>query len=245
MTTAPVPNQPRYRSFEATSPREVLSLKAALGEEAFLVCLKLNRVDLDHIRKGDLLVVPTTAEPLFEHAPFPRIWEELGDLEQALVVSLRVQAWAAYRRGQLLRWGPVSTGKKATPTPAGRYHTNWRQAERRSTFNGEWLLKWYVNIHNWEGISFHRYDLPGYPDSHACIRLSEDDSAWIYQWCTSWILSPDQREVLRPGTPVAVIGAWTWGQPRPWRRLPEDPLACAMTPAERAEAQQFLEVGPR
>ena len=241
--TAPPPSvsesrrlAPRFRSFLINSPRELLKLREDLGADRFEEVLKLNRIDLRHARQGDTLVVPTAAEDWHELAPFPIEWKEAAELPKLVAVSLRVQAWAAYEEGRLLHWGPLSSGRRATPTFVGLYHTNWRQRERRSTFNGEWQLKWYINLHNWNGISFHQYDLPGYPDSHSCLRLSADDSEWIYYWCQSWMLSADQRTVLREGTPVIVFGEYAWGAPRPWKRLVEDPAGGRLSPTELAEA---------
>lgn len=229
----------RFRSYLISSPRELLKLRDDLGADRFEEVLKLNRIDLRHARQGDTLIVPTAAEDWHDLAPFPSEWKEAAELPKLVVVSLRFQAWAAYEEGRMLHWGPLSSGRRSTPTFVGLYHTNWRQRERRSTFNGEWQLKWYINLHNWNGISFHQYDLPGFPDSHSCLRLSADDSEWIYYWCQSWALSADQRTVLREGTPVVVFGEYAWGAPRPWKRLAEDPKAGRLSSAELADALEI------
>ena len=46
----------------------------------------------------------------------------------------RVQAFAAYDSGALVRWGPTSTGRREMPTPARLFHTNWKARQRTSTF---------------------------------------------------------------------------------------------------------------
>lgn len=229
-----------FRTFHIADAKALRALREELGPAAFDRVLKLNRIDLRHARQGDQLLLPPDGRTWRELSPFPEAWTEAADPPQLLVVSLRLQAWAAYAEGRLVQWGPASTGKKASPTPAGLYHTNWCQRERRSTFNGEWLLKWYVNLHNRSGISFHQYDLPGYPDSHACIRLAADDAEWIYRWCRQWKLSPDQRTVLAEGTPVVVFGDYGWGQPKPWKRLADDAQAHHVAAAELEEALRIL-----
>jgi len=207
-----------------------------MGARRFEEVLKLNRIDLRHARQGESLVLPVSAEDWLAMAPFPTHWKELGDQPKVIAVSLRLQVWAAFEAGRLIRWGPVSSGRMTSPTFVGLYHTNWRQKERRSTFNDEWLLKWYINLHNWNGISFHQYELPGYPDSHCCIRLAADDGEWIYHWCQSWLLSPDQRTVLREGTPVIVFGDYAWGAPRPWKQVLDEPSADTLNPGELSDA---------
>jgi len=37
-------------------------------------------------------------------------------------------------------------------------------------------------------VSFHKFDLPGYPASHGCVRLPEEDAKWIYDWADHWTL---------------------------------------------------------
>ncbi len=226
----------RFHTYLITTSKELLQLRESMGVQRFDEMLKLNRIDLRHARQGDSLVVPDTAEGWLTLSPFPARWKELEGQSKLIAVSLRLQAWAAYEDGQLTRWGPVSSGCRATPTLMGLYHTNWCQRERRSTFNDEWQLKWYINLHNGNGISFHQYELPGFPDSHSCLRLAADDSEWIYHWCQSWLLSADQRTVLREGTPVIIFGDYAWGAPRPWKRVVEEPSAGLLNPEELAEA---------
>jgi len=138
----PEPAAPRYFRVELKSPKDLLDLQENLGRERMDEVLKLNRLDLAHARKGSTLLVPATGVAWKTLAPFPERWAEVADQPKLLVVSLRLQAWAAYEAGALIRWGPTSTGKKKSPTPAGLYHTNWCQKARTSTFNDEWELKW-------------------------------------------------------------------------------------------------------
>jgi hypothetical protein len=165
------------------------------------------------------------------------------DSAKLLLVSLRVQAFAAYDSGRLVRWGPVSSGRKAMPTPVGLYHTNWKDERRVSTFDEEWLLLWYMNLHNFQGVSLHQYELPGRPASHSCLRLLEVDARWLYAWCEQWTLAPDHRTIVKHGTPVVVFGEWRWGRRAPWKRLPEHPDACALAPEEIEDALRVMTAG--
>jgi hypothetical protein len=229
-----------FTRFALTGSRAMAALRDSLGEDGLAVVLALNRVDLAHAREGDTLVVPAPLDSLVALSPFPATWPALDSLPKSLWVSLRVQAWAAYEHGRLARWGPTSTGRRTKPTPAGLYHTNWKQKQRLSTIDDSWLLRWYVNLESHQGVSFHEYELPGRPMSHSCVRLRPEDARWIHDWCDTWTLAPDRRSALVEGTPVAVFGAWAWGQRRPWRLLPEHPEACTLTPSELDEALHVL-----
>lgn len=119
-----------------------------------------------------------------------------------------------------------------SPTPAGLFATNWKAKLRRRSDNAEWLLPWYVNLINATGVSFHQFALPGYPASHACVRLFDDDARWIVDWTDSWVLDPPGRTVLVHGTPVLVFGDFAYDQPGPWTRLAEDASAATVSAGE-------------
>src|SRR5207249_2531129 len=104
---------------------------------------------------------------------------------------------------------------------------------RRSSENDEWVLNWYFNFINARGISFHEFELPGRPASHACVRLLERDAKWIYAWGDQWQLSEDRKQVAAEGTPVLILGAFDFKHSAPWLsldwwakplELPADPL---------------------
>ena len=218
LDTVPVP----YRLVAVHDRTELQALERRLGAARFDATLRLNRIDRKHVHDRDSLVVPAAAA-LDSLSPFPAGIPEARGISRLLLVSTVVQAFAAYDSGQRVRWGPTSTGRETSPTPAGLYHTNWKQPQRTSTVNDEWLLKWYVNLESRLGISLHEYDLPGRPASHSCVRLLEDDAHWIYDWSQTWTLDPVKRShVLRQGTPVVVLGAYAFDARRPWRNLPLD-----------------------
>ena len=223
---------PRYHRYPVRRRGGVARVEADLGRTRLPDILKVNRIDLEHMRQGDTLVVPDTLHAFQELSPFPARLAAARGAPHLLLVSLRVQAFAAYDSGALVRWGPTSTGRREMPTPARLLHTNWKARQRTSTFNEEWLLKWYVNLDNHLGISIHQYDLPGYPASHSCVRVLPDDAEWLYRWAVGWKLSENGRKVTEEGTPVVVMGAYAWDAPPPWKLLPDDPLATDVPSSE-------------
>ncbi|HKA23517.1 MAG TPA: L,D-transpeptidase, partial [Candidatus Eisenbacteria bacterium] len=243
--TAPLPPapppkpKPHYRAVKLSGDHELTELENALGAHRFSLFLKVNRVDLGHVRDCDTLAVPDTTLDSLDLAPFPLQLASAAGVPKLVLVSLRVQAFAAYENGKLVRWGPVSSGKKATPTPAGLYHTNWKAKQRYSTVDDSWLLKWCVNIEVHEGISLHEYELPGRPASHSCVRLSGDDAEWVYGWVDQWKLD-DRQKLAAPGTPVLVFGDYAWGERAPWKKLGDDPLAATVSEGELSEPLRLV-----
>jgi hypothetical protein len=189
----------------------------------------LNRRDKAHLLRVDPpvpgLIVPASwsADPLL-YSPFPAAWAAAESLPKSLVVHQPMQAFAAYEYGRLVRWGPVSSGRKETPTPEGAFNLTWRSRKRRSTDNNEWLLEWYFNFVNARGVSFHLFDLPGYPASHACVRLLLRDAQWLYDWGEQWTLDEAKRQVTTAGTPVLVLGTYPFGTPAKWLSIDAVPI---------------------
>ena len=218
-------------------PRDPAQLRKAFTPEQIAVLEKLNRRDIDHLTRAEPPIAglvapvqwpgPSDATAL---SPLPDSLPWLESHAKAIVVHQPVQAFAAYESGRIVRWGPVSTGRKETKTPSGPFHLTWRSKGRHSTDNAAWFLPWYFNFHNQRGVSFHQFDLPGYPASHACVRLLERDAKWLYDWGGQWTLDAAGRQILAEGTPVFIVGDYGYDAPPPWtdvpglaRRIPVEP----------------------
>jgi len=179
---------------------------------------KLNRVDRKSLFKLDAIVEPEywTGDER-DYAPLPLALPWARDLDQTIVVHKPLQAFAAYVYGELVRWGPVSTGKPNSPTPSGLYALNWRSKGHRSTVNRSWFLPWYFNFNNDTGHAFHQYELPGLPASHGCVRMLERDALWLYDWGREWKLDERGWTVTESGTAVLIIGEYPEVDTPPWR----------------------------
>ena len=194
----------------------------------------LNRIDKNRIGVGKKIILPDTFyHQLLEYAPFPFKLEIADSIDKLIIVSIRTQAFGIYEYGKLIRWGPVSTGRKAKPTPAKLYYTNYKARLKISTVNEEWEMPWYFNIDNMNGIGLHQFTLPGYPASHSCVRMYEADAYWIYHWAKQWVLSGDV--LISHGTLVIIYGSYDFDLLSPWKRLAEDHLIMRLTTAELEE----------
>ena len=190
-------------------------LAARFGGPEIALLEKLNRADAKHLLRLNQLIVPSSWRTELDHSPFPSTYPAAKSAPKLLIVDQPSQAFAAYEYGQQVHWGPVSSGRQARPTPSGLYHLNWRARSRTSTLSGEWRLNWYFNFHNRRGLAFHEFDLPGVPQSHACVRLLARDAAWVFKWGESWTLDP-KGQLQTSGTPVLIVGGYAFGSPAPW-----------------------------
>ncbi len=183
----------------------------------------VNRTDLAHLKTMDSVLVPVDLSGDKDmYLPFPASVPGLAKINKVIFFSYPAQAFGAYENGNLVYAGATNMGRKKDPTPAGLYYTNWKAEETKSTFNDEWELKWNFNIENKEGIGWHQYELPGYPASHSCLRLSEKDAKYLYTWADEWKIKGTD-EILANGTPVIVFGTYDFDAKKPWLQLSTDP----------------------
>ncbi len=187
---------------------------------------KLNRADRNHLARLPVLVVPDEwGLDELAYSPMPAFspWaaQHAG---KALIVDIPGQVFGAYEDGMLVRWGPVSSGRRGHDTPPGLDHLSWRARVRRSSINRNWVMEWYFNFDPQRGMALHKYTLPGRPASHACVRLLERDARWLFGW-------GEPSGAGRRGTPVLIVGSYDFDSPPPWRE-PEQ------------LAQRLAELGP-
>ena len=202
--------------------------------------LVVNRVDKNNFLRLDTLVIPDSIGIGMQlYSPFPKQVDELNTVDKILFISNYAQAFAVYENGKLIKWGPVNLGKQSSPTPTGLFATNWKAKRTTSTVNSAWILDWYFNIANFDGVSLHEYALPGYPASHACIRLYREDAKWLYYWADQWTIKDHMVSVF--GTPVVIFGEYPFGERKPWLLQAENNVALEITPSVlMKETQDFL-----
>lgn len=212
-----------------------LALYHHFGEENRGLLQILNRNDLENLRQGDTLVVPTDATLDFRaYSPFPRYWPGAMDIDKVVILDKSIQAFAAYEWGRLERWGMINTGEESRRTPSGRFNVNWKQDFRVSTLSPvdePWEMYWVMNIHEGRGIHMHQYALPmGGPVSYGCIRMSDPDARWLYAWTDTWDktggteISSVGATIHELGTMVLVIGHDISGHPQPFEYREDYPV---------------------
>jgi len=200
-------------------------------QQQYNIVLALNRTDSAHLAKMDSIIVPNDAGGDIEfYLPFPLHVAKLEAVDKILFFSYPTQSFAAYENGELVYAGQTNMGRKNDTTPTGLFFTNWKAEKTTSTFNDEWDLRWNFNIENKLGVGFHQYELPGYPASHSCLRLTEKDARYLYDWAEQWIMDK-QEKLLAKGTPVIVFGTYNFKAAKPWLQLVNDPHALDISEA--------------
>ena len=198
----------------------------------------LNRIDTDHIKRRDTLIVPNEFKAFFiDYSPFPRKLDKITNVAKLVIFSYPIQAYGVYEKGNLVKWGATNMGKQSAQTPRGLFFTNWKGRRVTSTVDDEWILNWNFNINNSGGVGWHQYALPGYPASHSCLRLLDADAQWLYTWADQWVLS-DKKTLKIKGTPVIVYGDYQFGVKGIWHQLVENP---AITHISKSKLEEIIE----
>ena len=143
-----------------------------------------------------------------------------------IVVSVPEQVAYVYRNGIRIARSSVSTGRPGHPTPTGVFDILEKEKDHVSTIYKGAEMPWMERL-TWTGIAMHAGDLPGYPDSHGCVRLPLEFSKLLYTVTTKGgtVIIADQhsapRETVHPGMmfsqvsppsadPALAPGEFTW-----------------------------------
>jgi hypothetical protein len=197
-----------------------LDVRDRFTSDQLLIVQKLNRADLQHLDRLRTLVVPDVwLDDQLAYSPMPQHFPQGRQHRRVVIVYQPAQVFGAYEYGELVRWGPVSTGRRTDPTPTGLFHLNWRKQAHVSTIDPDWVMPWSFNFENRVGLAFHEQDLPGHPASHGCVRLLGEDARWLFDWADTWTLDPSGTRVLKLGTPVLILGEYDFAAAPPWQSL--------------------------
>jgi L,D-transpeptidase catalytic domain len=109
------------------------------------------------------------------------VWEPERAPEGPLLIvaSITEQVAYVYRNGIRIARSSVSTGRPGHPTPTGVFTILEKEVHHTSSiYKGAEMP--YMERVTWGGIALHAGDLPGYPDSHGCVRLPLEFSKLLF-----------------------------------------------------------------
>src|SRR5205809_1985881 len=109
------------------------------------------------------------------------VWEPERAPEGPLLIiaSITEQVAYVYRNGIRIARSSVSTGRPGHPTPTGVFTIQEKEVHHTSSiYKGAEMP--YMERVTWGGIALHAGDLPGYPDSHGCVRLPLEFSKLLF-----------------------------------------------------------------
>lgn len=239
--TMPEPLILTYRLDSIVSFQHRDSLLGLYSENEQRIILLLNRIEKNRLKGGSRIIIPDTIiNDLLVYSPMPQHLTELDLIPKTVLIAQRIQAFGLYENGRLIRWGPVSSGKQSTPTPNGLNYANYKSKRKISTVDPTWIMPYYFNFMNYYGVGVHQYLLPGYPASHACVRLDMEDAVFIYHWAEPWTLDSKGRYLVKNGTPFMVFGEYNFDEQVPWLDLANNPDANKLNAAEHETLKNYV-----
>src|SRR5881394_183092 len=114
--------------------------------------------------------------------PGQYVWEPERAPEGPLLIvaSIPEQVAYVYRNGIRIARSSASTGRPGHPTPTGVFTILEKEIHHTSSiYKGAEMP--YMERVTWSGIALHAGDLPGYPDSHGCVRLPLEFSELLFR----------------------------------------------------------------
>lgn len=169
--------------------------KLAPDTEKRDILQRINRMNIEPAL-GSVIAIPSNFSEMtiYDASPFPRYIDAPGS--KTIYVSQKELAWGAYdAQGNLIWWGPISPGRsfcsdigKPCTTPNGIFYVQWKKGlncissqfpvhNKNGTKGGAPMP---YCIHFWGGYALHgSTEVPGYADSHGCVRMFIQDAQWL------------------------------------------------------------------
>lgn len=162
--------------------------------------LRFNRMDRRHFQAGLWIKVPLRTIDIRGFTPVPEFFMEAEQDPQFILVDQDEMFLGAYEFGKLIFSAPVAVGMEGYRLQGGLYRIDAADLRHESSlflmegterpYPMHYALRIYTEKREdgWSTYWLHGRDLPGYPASHGCIGLSDEEM---------------QKEYYRePGTPI-------------------------------------------
>lgn len=199
--------------------------------DLWLDLLRFNRIDRRHFNPGVSIKLPLNPIDIAGFSPLPVSYPEADQEEKFILVDLSEQFLAAYEYGEMVFSFPIASGNRKNRTPVGdfrvtaysrRHKSSLYEIEKTQTpYPMHYALRFFINESD---VAFwlHGRDLPGFPASHGCIGLYDEemqqkyyhysrspelqDSRTLYEWAIGSQEDSGEFTRLKDGPKVRIIG---------------------------------------
>jgi hypothetical protein len=199
--------------------------------DKWIEVLRFNRLDRLHFKDLNSLKVPDCLEAIMDYSPVPPAYAPAEQEPKFILIDLDNQFLGAYEYGRLIFSSPVTSGKMMSLTPRGKFRITAFDRRHESTLypletsNRPYPMHYGLMFHqSKDGIRYwiHGRDMPGYPGSHGCIGLYDEemereyfgeserpvlrDAERLFKWVIEGVQDKGRYQPLKNGPPVEIIG---------------------------------------
>jgi len=154
--------------------------------------LRFNRLDRRHFFGGRSIKVPQRLEDLKDFTPLPAKYPDATGEEKFILVDQSEMYLGAYEYGRLVFSCPVAVGIAGHRVPNGEFRIDAADRRHKSNLYAieeigrpypmHYALRFYIDmsLETTPSYYFHGRDIPGYPASHGCIGLYDEEMQQEY-----------------------------------------------------------------
>ena len=175
----------------------------ALFGEQWQGVLRFNRLDRRHFIGERSIKVPKRLEDVKDFTPLPATYPDAAKDEKFILVDQSEMFLGAYEYGKLAFSFPVAIGIEGHRVPTGEFRVDAVDRRHKSNlytveeigrpYPMHYGLRFFVDksTDGWPSFWIHGRDVPGYPASHGCIGLYDEEMQKDYY-------SAHDRKVNKP-----------------------------------------------
>ncbi|TGU71275.1 hypothetical protein E4633_13110 [Geomonas terrae] len=154
--------------------------------------LRFNRMDRRHFLAGMSVKVPKQMEDIKEFNPMPPFYLDAGKEPKVILIDQNEMYLGAYEFGTLVFSAPVAVGVEEFRLKNGSYRVDAVDPVHESSLypvegsERPYPMHYGLRFHvekvgdGWTSYWIHGRDLPGYPASHGCIGLYDEEMQLEY-----------------------------------------------------------------
>lgn len=159
----------------------------ALFGEQWQAVLRFNRMDRRHFHGDIWIKVPKDSASVRDFTPLPASYPDAAGEEKFILVDQKEMFLGAYEHGRLVFSFPVAVGIKGHRVPNGEFRIDavdrWHKSnlytveEIGRPYPMHYGLRFFVDksVDGWPSYWIHGRDVPGYPASHGCLGLYDEE----------------------------------------------------------------------
>jgi hypothetical protein len=173
-------------------PWRCLKLKATDTPEKlfgahWLDVLHFNRMDRRHFFGGISIKIPDHPQQLNSFTPLPKSYPQAANEAKFILIDQSEMYLGAYQYGKMVYSFPIALGSEGYQVPNGSYRIDAADRKHRSNlytveeigrpYPMHYALRFWVDKSkdSWPSYWIHGRDVPGYPASHGCVGLYDEE----------------------------------------------------------------------